>query len=110
MLSDIPWPEVIQLVSYVLAVNETEALVLDAGTIIHATDRLEDFDEDTQLIYRDKLAKRAKMTSKKKSTRWFKDIDGGECLCQAWLNSLPAAEDTSVLKTVFQALTTWIQK
>lgn len=110
LLSDIPWPEVIQLVSYVLAVNETEALELDTGTIIHATDRLEVFDEDSQLIYRDKLAKRAKMNKKKKSTRWFKDIDGGECLCQAWLNSLPAAEDTSVLKTVFQALTTWIQK
>lgn len=110
LLSDIPWPEVIRLVSYIFAVNETEALELDPGTIIHATDRLEDYDEDSQLLYRDKLAKRAKLNNKKKSTRWFKDIDGGECLCRAWLNSLPAAEDASVLKTVFQDLTTWIQK
>ena len=110
LFSDIPWPEVIQLVSYVFTVNEIEALELDTDTRIHATDRLEDFDKDTQLIYRDKLAKRAKLNNKKKSTRWFKDIDGGECLCRAWLNSLPAAEEASVLKTVFQALTTWIQK
>lgn len=110
LFSDIPWSEVIQLVSYVFTVNEIETLELDTDTRIHATDRLEDFDKDTQLIYRDKLAKRAKLNNKKKSTRWFKDIDGGECLCRAWLNSLPAAEEASVLKTVFQALTTWIQK
>ena len=110
MFSDIPWSEVIQLVSYVFTVNEIETLELDTDTRIHATDRLEDFDKDTQLIYRDKLAKRAKLNNKKKSTRWFKDIDGGECLCRTWLNSLPAAEEASVLKTVFQALTTWIQK